>query len=146
LKESGAPAKVANNWVNVEVSAVVNDLKRDFANPPFGAVETGRLIRLLVNGEVSGKAAKQVLIAMAEGEGDPAAIIARRGLAQISDENVVEAAVARALAENPKLVADYRAGKDKAFNALVGKVMSATQGKANPARVSALLRAKLSSS
>jgi aspartyl-tRNA(Asn)/glutamyl-tRNA(Gln) amidotransferase subunit B len=146
LGSSGAPAKTVNNWVNVEISAVLNDLKRDFTNPPFTAGQTGDLIGRVVRGEVSGSAAKQVLHAMAAGEGDPATIIARRGLAQISDAGALETAVDEAIAANPKLVADYRGGKEKAFNALVGKVMAATHGKANPAQVSEILRAKLSSS
>ena len=83
---------------------------------------------------------------MADGEGDPAAIVKRRGLVQISDAGALEAPVDAVVAVQPKLVADYRAGKEKAFNALVGQVMKATQGKANPVQVSAILRERLETS
>src|SRR5262249_27106089 len=97
----------------------------------------------VADGTISGKAAKDVLHAIASGEGEVDAIIERRGLRQISDAGAIEAAVDEVLAANPKLVADYRAGKEKAFNALVGQVMRATQGKANPAQVNDALRQKL---
>jgi aspartyl-tRNA(Asn)/glutamyl-tRNA(Gln) amidotransferase subunit B len=77
------------------------------------------------------------------GEGDADAIIDRRGLRQISDAGAIEAIVAEVLAANPKQVEDYRAGKEKAFNSLVGQVMRATKGRANPAQVNELLRRKL---
>ena len=146
LAASGAPPKIANNWVNVEVSAVANDLGRDFASLPFEARQVASLIAFVVKGTVSHSAAKRVLLEMAEGGGDPAAIIEKRGLAQISDSGALEAAVDATLAANAKLVADYRAGKEKAFNALVGQVMRATQGKANPAQVNEILKRRLSSS
>jgi aspartyl-tRNA(Asn)/glutamyl-tRNA(Gln) amidotransferase subunit B len=77
------------------------------------------------------------------GEGEADAIIERKGLRQISDAGAIEAIVAEVLAANPKQVEDYRAGKEKAFNSLVGQVMKATKGKANPAQVNELLRKKL---
>ena len=80
---------------------------------------------------------------MADGEGDADAVIAKRGLKQISDSGALEAAVDKVLAANPKLVDDYRGGKEKAFNSLVGQVMKATQGKANPVQVNEILRRKL---
>ena len=84
-----------------------------------------------------------MLRAVAQGEGAPDAVIDRRGLRQVSDAGAIEAAVDRVLAANEKQVADYRAGKDKAFNSLVGQVMKATQGKANPAQVGEILKRKL---
>jgi len=84
-----------------------------------------------------------VLIAMADGEGDADAVIAKRGLKQISDSGALETAVDQVLASNPKLVEDYRGGKEKAFNSLVGQVMTATQGKANPVQVNAILKSRL---
>ena len=77
------------------------------------------------------------------GEGDADAIIAKRGLKQISDEGAIEQIVDDVLAANPAIVAEFRAGKEKAFNSLVGKAMEATQGKANPAQVNAILKRKL---
>jgi aspartyl-tRNA(Asn)/glutamyl-tRNA(Gln) amidotransferase subunit B len=84
-----------------------------------------------------------VFAAMWAGEGQPDAIIARRGLRQISDAGALESAVDQVLAAHAKLVDDYRSGKEKAFNALVGQVMKATQGKANPAQAGEILKRKL---
>ena len=86
---------------------------------------------------------KEVLDAVWAGEGGVDEVIQRRGLQQISDAGALEKIVADVLSKNARQVEDYRAGKDKAFNALVGQVMKATQGKANPARVNELLKAKL---
>jgi len=78
------------------------------------------------------------------GEGDADAIVEKRGLRQISDEGAIGKLVDDVLAANPAIVAEFRAGKEKAFNSLVGKAMAASKGKANPAQVNALLRGKLS--
>ncbi len=83
---------------------------------------------------------------MWNGEGDPDAIIEKRGLKQISDTGEIEKIVAQVLAANAQQVADYRGGNEKAFNSLVGQVMKASKGKANPAQVNALLRQKLGGS
>jgi aspartyl-tRNA(Asn)/glutamyl-tRNA(Gln) amidotransferase subunit B len=141
----GGPKGVAN-WVNGEVSALMNERGADFAAPPVAAADLGQLVKRIGDGTLSAKAAKEVLHALADGEGDVDAIIEKRGLRQVSDSGAIESAVDAAIAANPKLVADYRAGKEKAFNALVGQVMRATQGKANPAQVNEILKKKLSSS
>ncbi len=137
------PARLVANWVNGEMSALVNDRDADFTAPPVAPAALARLLARIEDGTVSAKAAKAVLQAMAEGEGEADAIIAKRGLRQITDSGALEAAVEQVLAANAKLVADWRAGKEKAFNALVGQVMKATQGKANPAQAGAILRRKL---
>jgi aspartyl-tRNA(Asn)/glutamyl-tRNA(Gln) amidotransferase subunit B len=137
------PARLVANWVNGEMSALLNDRGADFAAPPVAPAALARLLVRIEDGTVSAKAAKAVLQAMADGEGDADAIIAKRGLRQISDSGALEAAVEQVLAANAKLVADWRAGKEKAFNALVGQVMKATQGKANPAQVGEILRRRL---
>jgi aspartyl-tRNA(Asn)/glutamyl-tRNA(Gln) amidotransferase subunit B len=80
---------------------------------------------------------------MADTRDDPDAVIERLGLRQISDAGALEAAVDQVLAANPKLVEDYRGGKEKAFNSLVGQVMKVTQGKANPVQVNEILKRKL---
>jgi aspartyl-tRNA(Asn)/glutamyl-tRNA(Gln) amidotransferase subunit B len=103
----------------------------------------GALLRRIEDGTISAKAGKDVLLAMADGAGDPDAVIAKLGLRQISDAGALEAAVDAVLAANPRQVEDYRAGKEKAFNSLVGQVMKATQGKANPAQVNEILRRRL---
>ena len=145
LKTVGGSPKVVANWINGELSALMNDLGVDFPGLQVSAEQMGEIVLRVVSGAISAKAGKEVLQAVAAGEGDIDAIIARRGLAQVSDLGVIEAAVEAAIAANPKLVADYRAGKEKAFNALVGKVMGATRGQANPAQVNDILKRKLTS-
>jgi aspartyl-tRNA(Asn)/glutamyl-tRNA(Gln) amidotransferase subunit B len=105
--------------------------------------QLARLVVLIQDGTISRKLAKEVFDAMWAGEGDPDAIIEKRGLRQISDAGALEAIVAAVIAGNPKQVEDYRAGKEKAFNSLVGQVMKATKGKANPAQVNEILKSKL---
>ena len=139
-------AALAANWVTGAVAALLNERGVDFAAPPVAAEAVGALLRRVEDGTVSGKAAKEVLLAMAEGEGEPDAIIERRGLRQISNAGALEAAVDQVLAAHAKQVEDYRAGKEKAFNSLVGQVMKATQGKANPAQVGEILRQRLGAS
>jgi aspartyl-tRNA(Asn)/glutamyl-tRNA(Gln) amidotransferase subunit B len=135
---------LAANWVTGEMSALLNDRNADFSQAPIAADAFGGLLARIEDGTISAKAAKEVLRAMADGEGDADAVIAKRGLKQISDAGALEAAVDQVLAAQPKLVADYRAGKEKAFNALVGQAMKATRGKANPQQVNEILRRRLS--
>ena len=92
---------------------------------------------------ISGKIAKEVFDAMWAGEGDADTIIAARGLTQISDEDAIGKIVDHVLAASPAIVAEVKAGREKAFNSLVGQVMKASKGKANPAQVNAVLRRKL---
>ena len=137
-----SPSTVAN-WVIGEVSALHNDRAADFDAPAVAAAALAKLLDRLGDGTLSGKGAKEVLLALADGERDPDAVIASRGLRQISDAGALEKAVDQVLAANAKQVEDYRAGKEKAFNSLVGQVMKATQGKANPAQVAEILRKRL---
>ncbi|HUP97520.1 MAG TPA: Asp-tRNA(Asn)/Glu-tRNA(Gln) amidotransferase subunit GatB [Usitatibacter sp.] len=139
-----APMAVAN-WVNGEVSALHNDRDADFDRPVVTAVALASLLERVLDATISGKAAKEVLLAMADGAGDADAVIAAKGLRQITDMGALEEAVDQVLAANAKQVEDYRAGKEKAFNSLVGQVMKATQGKANPAQVGEILKGKLAS-
>jgi aspartyl-tRNA(Asn)/glutamyl-tRNA(Gln) amidotransferase subunit B len=99
------------------------------------------LLKRVHDGTVSNNAARQVFEALWAGEtGDVDAVIEAKGLKQMSDSGALEAIAAQVIAANPKSVEEFRAGKDKAFNALVGQVMKATQGKANPAQAGELLR------
>jgi aspartyl-tRNA(Asn)/glutamyl-tRNA(Gln) amidotransferase subunit B len=139
----GIGAKPVANWVMGELSAKLNEAGLDPSRSPVGPAELGRLLARVHDGTISGKLAKEVFDAMWAGEGDADAIIERKGLKQISDAGALETIVAAVLAANPKQVEDYRAGREKAFNSLVGQVMKATKGKANPAQVNALLRKKL---
>ena len=136
-------ARLAANWTNGEMSALVNERGADFSATPVAAEPFARLLARIEDGTLSAKSAKAALHAMAAGEGDADAVIAGRGLTQISDAAALEAAVDEVLAAHGRLVDDYRSGKQKAFNALVGQVMKATQGNANPAQAGEILRRKL---
>jgi aspartyl-tRNA(Asn)/glutamyl-tRNA(Gln) amidotransferase subunit B len=136
-------AKTVANWVNGDLSALVNDLGVDFANPPVSAKDLAGLVDRVVDGTVSAKSAKEVLQEMSKSGAAADAIIEQKGLKQISDAGAIEKAVDEVLAANAKQVADYRAGKEKAFNSLVGQVMKRTGGKANPAQVNEILKRKL---
>jgi aspartyl-tRNA(Asn)/glutamyl-tRNA(Gln) amidotransferase subunit B len=137
------PPKTLANWINGELSAGVKADAIDFKTIP---VKEDRFVALLArvhDGTISQKSAKDVLVDMWASKESPDEIIEKRGLRQVSDAGEIEKLVDEVLAKNEKQVADYRAGKEKAFNALVGQVMKATQGKANPAQVNEILRRKL---
>jgi aspartyl-tRNA(Asn)/glutamyl-tRNA(Gln) amidotransferase subunit B len=137
-------AKAASNWVLGEVSAALNKVDLGIAHAPVSAAALAGLLRRIDDGTISGKIAKDVFDAMWAGEeADADAVIAAKGLRQISDEGAIEKIVDEVLAANPAIVAEFRAGKDKAFNSLVGKAMAATRGKANPAQVNAILKRRL---
>jgi aspartyl-tRNA(Asn)/glutamyl-tRNA(Gln) amidotransferase subunit B len=137
-----APKQLAN-WTAGELTAAMNRDQLDFASSRVTPEALATLATRILDGTLSGKLAKEVFDAMWAGEGEPDAIIERRGLKQISDAGALEAVVAEVLAANPKQVEDYRAGKEKAFNSLVGQVMKATKGKANPAQVNEILKSRL---
>jgi aspartyl-tRNA(Asn)/glutamyl-tRNA(Gln) amidotransferase subunit B len=136
-------AKSVANWVMGELSAKLNEAGLDASRSRVSPTQLAALLGRIHDGTISGKIAKEVFDAMWAGEGDADAIVAKRGLRQISDAGALEAVVAAVVAANPKQVDDYRAGKEKAFNSLVGQVMKATKGKANPAQVNELLRKRL---
>ena len=146
--ESAAKAapdgKIVANWVLGEVAAALHRSDVDIAKAPVAPEALAHLLKRIADAAISGKIAKDVFDAMWAGEGDADAIIERKGLRQISDESAIELIVDAALAANAGIVAEYKAGKEKAFNSLVGKVMAATKGKANPAQVNAILKRKLS--
>ncbi len=139
---SGQP-KLAANWIMGELSAALNKAELDIAQSPVSAARLGALISRIQDGTLSGKLAKQVFEGLWDGAGEVDAIIEARGLKQMSDAGEMERIVDEVLAANPKSVEEYRAGKEKAFNALVGQVMKASRGRANPAQVNELLKAKL---
>ena len=140
---SGEQAKLAANWVMGELAAALNKAELDIAQSPVSAAQLGTLITRIQDGTLSGKLAKQVFEGLWEGAGEVDAIIEARGLKQMSDSGELEKIIDDVLAANPKSVEEFRAGKDKAFNALVGQVMKASRGKANPAQVNELLKGKL---
>ncbi len=131
------------NWIAVSTNAKLNERNIGISQSPVRADQLRQLIERVVDGTISGKIAKEVDDAMWAGEGSADEIIEKRGLKQISDSGAIEKIVDGVLAANAKQVEDYRAGKDKAFNSLVGQVMKRTQGKANPAQVNEILRRRL---
>ncbi|HNI07924.1 MAG TPA: Asp-tRNA(Asn)/Glu-tRNA(Gln) amidotransferase subunit GatB, partial [Thiobacillaceae bacterium] len=143
-----AQAKTVANWVQGELSASLNREERDITEAPITPAQLAGLVKRIADGTLSNKLAKQVFEVMwTEGGDDPNAadaIIEAKGLKQMSDSGEIERLIDEVLAANAKSVEEFRAGKEKAFNALVGQVMKATKGKANPAQVNDILRGKLS--
>nr|MCU0932136.1 Asp-tRNA(Asn)/Glu-tRNA(Gln) amidotransferase GatCAB subunit B [Serpentinimonas sp.] len=156
----GQPKLVAN-WMMGELSATLNREGLEVEQACVGPLELAALVQRVDDGTVSNKAAREVFAALwadaSAASGAPAdlsadlssalarvdAVIAAKGLKQMNDSGALDAIIDTVLAANEKNVAEYRAGKDKAFNALVGQVMKASQGKANPAQVNAALKARL---
>jgi aspartyl-tRNA(Asn)/glutamyl-tRNA(Gln) amidotransferase subunit B len=137
-------AKLAANWLMGEVSRRLNAEGRDIDAAPLAPATLAALIRRVADGTVSTSGARQVFEALWSGAAsDVDAVIEARGLKQMNDSGALEAIVDAVLKANEKSVAEFRAGKDKAFNALVGQVMKASAGKANPAQAGELLRRKL---
>jgi len=147
VRAFGGEAKVVANWMLGEVSAALNRAETEIGAAPVGAAALAGLLKRIADGTISTKIAKDVFDAMWAGEaaGDGAAdtLIEKKGLKQISDEGALARLVDEVLAANPAIVAEFRAGKEKAFNSLVGKAMAASKGKANPAQINALLRLRL---
>jgi aspartyl-tRNA(Asn)/glutamyl-tRNA(Gln) amidotransferase subunit B len=136
--------KVAANWVMGEVAAALNEHGIAIEQAPVSATQLAGLIARVADNTVNHKTAKEVFVALWRCEADSAdAIIEARGLKQITDSSAIEALIDEVLAANPGPVAEYRAGKEKAFNSLVGQAMKATKGKANPQQVNELLKLKL---
>jgi aspartyl-tRNA(Asn)/glutamyl-tRNA(Gln) amidotransferase subunit B len=138
-----AKVPVFANWISGTLSSKLNETNLDISESRVSADQLRRLADRVEDGTLSGKMAKEVFDAMWAGEGTADEIIAKRGLKQISDAGAIEKIVDQVIAANAKQVEDYRAGKEKAFNSLVGQVMKATQGKANPAQVNEILKRKL---
>jgi len=132
------------NWAMMEVAATMKELGLTMWKVPISPQNRASWVARILDGTISHKIAKDIFGAMLTGEGSADEIIEKRGLRQISDAGAIEKLVDQVLAANAKQVEDYRAGKEKAFNSLVGQVMKASQGKANPAQVNQILRRKLS--
>jgi aspartyl-tRNA(Asn)/glutamyl-tRNA(Gln) amidotransferase subunit B len=139
----GQPKLVAN-WLMGEVSKRLNVQELDIAASPVPAAALAALVGRIADGTISNNAARQVFDALWSGDAtDVDDVIAAKGLKQMADAGALEAVVEQVIAANPKSVDEYRAGKEKAFNALVGQAMKATQGKANPALLGELLKKKI---
>ena len=146
--------KLASNWIMGEVSRRLNAAEIDFDQLPVSAAQLAAMIGRIQDGTINNNSAKQVFEALWNGEGADAsgatadaahvdAIIEAKGLKQMNDTGELEKIIDEVLAANPKNVEEYKAGNAKALNGLVGPIMKASKGKANPAQVNALLMKKL---
>ena len=143
VKALGGGYKLAASWVTGELFGALKRAGLEISESPIQSLRLAGLLQQIQDNVISGKTAKDVFDAMWNGEGEAAAIIAAKGLKQISDVGELEKIVDGVLAANQKSVEEYRAGKDKAFNALVGQAMKATKGKGNPAQINEILKKKL---
>ena len=132
------------NWITGTLSAKLNEEGLDISHSRVRPEQLVRLDYHVADGTLSNKMAREVFDATWAGEGEPDEIIAKRGLKQISDSGEIEKIVDQVIAANAQQVADYRSGKEKAFNSLVGQAMKLTRGKANPQQVNEILKRKLS--
>lgn len=138
-------AKLAANWIITDLNTALNREELDILDSKVQPEQLAQLITRIADNTISNKMAREVFAAMWDGEhdADADAIIEKRGLKQISDSGAIETMVEEVIAANPAIVEQYRAGRDKAFNSLVGQVMKAARGKANPQQVTDILKAKL---
>jgi aspartyl-tRNA(Asn)/glutamyl-tRNA(Gln) amidotransferase subunit B len=142
--KASAQPKLVANWLMGELARRLNAQALELDASPVRAPALAAMVARIADGTISNNGAKQVFDALWTGEGsDVDAVIAAKGLKQMSDSGELERIIDEVLAANAKSVEEYRAGKDKAFNALVGQAMKATKGKGNPSQVNELLKKKL---
>lgn len=141
----GADPKAAVNWLMGEFAGQLSKDGIEMDKAPVSASDLAGLLKLIAEGTISGKIAKKVFAIMWKDGGSAADIVKEQGLVQISDTNELQALVEKVVSENPKAIEDFKAGKKKAVGALVGQIMKATKGKANPRVINELLNKKLQS-
>jgi aspartyl-tRNA(Asn)/glutamyl-tRNA(Gln) amidotransferase subunit B len=141
--KAGADAKLAANWILGSVAAKLNAEDKSIDDAPIHPQALASLISRIADGTISNNAAKQVFEALWLEEALVDDIIEAKGLKQVSDTGAIEAIVDEVMANNQAMVDEFKSGKEKAFNALVGQVMKASKGKANPAQVNEILKKKL---
>ncbi|KXV69961.1 glutamyl-tRNA amidotransferase [Acetobacter malorum] len=139
----GRDGKLAVSWVTGDLFAALNRTGKTIETSPVSAEALGQMLDLIADGTINGKIAKEVFEDMVEtGEG-PDAIVEKKGLRQVTDTGVIDAAIESVMTKHADKVAEYRSGKDKLFGFFVGQVMKETKGKANPALVNGALKSKL---
>ena len=136
-------ARTAANWVMGDLAALLKESDKAIAESPVSAENLGRLIKLIADGKISGKIAKELLPKMADSGDSPDAIVEREGLGQISDESALVKIIDEVIVANPKQLEQYRSGKTTVMGFFVGQVMKASRGQADPAAVNRLLKEKL---
>jgi len=144
VKLSASDAKLCVNWVMGDLSALLNKENLDITESKVSAPQLAGMLRQISDNTISGKIAKTVFEAMWAGEGDADNIIEQKGLKQVTDSGAIEKLIDDVIANNPKQLEQYRAGKEKLFGFFVGQVMKISKGKANPAQLNELLKKKLS--
>ena len=141
---AGAQPKLASNWITGELARRLNSQDLDISQSLLSAQTLGTLVARIQDGTISNNAARQVLdVLWEDGATTVDAVIETKGLRQMNDTGALEAIVDEVISAYAKNVAEFRAGNEKALNALVGQIMKASKGKANPQQVNELLRAKL---
>lgn len=138
--QTGADAKTVSNWLMGETIGYLNATNLEFKEISLTPENLGALVQLIEKGTISNKIAKTVFKEMMESGKSPEKIVEEKGLVQISDEGALKQMVDEVLAANPQAIEDFKAGKEKAIGALVGQIMKASKGKANPGVVNQLLR------
>ncbi|WP_177420793.1 Asp-tRNA(Asn)/Glu-tRNA(Gln) amidotransferase subunit GatB [endosymbiont of Lamellibrachia barhami] len=141
--KAGGETKIAANWVTMELGGALNKAGLNLAGSPVSPEQMGGLLKRIADKTISGKIAKQVFEAIWNGEGSADEVIEAKGLKQITDTGAMEPIIDDIIANNPKQVEQFRAGKEKLLGFFVGQVMKATRGKANPEQVNELLLKKL---
>jgi aspartyl-tRNA(Asn)/glutamyl-tRNA(Gln) amidotransferase subunit B len=139
----GRDVKSAANWVMGDLFGVLNRFGIGIEQSPVSPQQLGALIDLIADGTISGRLAKDVFAEMVASGADPAAIVERKALRQVTDSRAIAAAIDTVLAAQADKVAEYRAGREKLYGFFVGQIMRATQGRANPTLVNQLLKKKL---
>ena len=136
-------AKAVNNWIISDISRILNETEMDPIEIPFDCNQLGKLVILIDKGTISSSIGKKVLTELFENPRDPEEIIKEKGWIQISDEGAIKEVVLKILEANPRSVADYKGGKDKALGFLVGQAMKETKGKANPQMLNQMFKEEL---
>jgi aspartyl-tRNA(Asn)/glutamyl-tRNA(Gln) amidotransferase subunit B len=139
----GRDGKLVSNWLITELLGMLNKEGKDIEESPVSADALGALVGLITDNTISGRIAKDVFAEMLVSGNDPATIVEEKGLRQVTDTGAIEAVIDAVIAANPDKLAEYRSGKDKLFGFFVGQVMKESGGKANPAMVNEMLKAKL---
>ncbi|OUT78007.1 MAG: glutaminyl-tRNA synthase (glutamine-hydrolyzing) subunit B [Betaproteobacteria bacterium TMED22] len=143
-KNAQAAAKLIANWMNGELTAALNRAQKDITQCPISPEKLSLLIKRVLDNTLSTKLARLVFEELWVGDSSVDDIISEKGFKQISDTEEIESYVSQVIEENPQQVADFKAGKEKALNSLVGQVMRLTKGTANPTQVNEMLKTKLS--
>ena len=140
---AGADPKASVNWIMGEFASQLSNAGIEIAKAPVTPENLAKLLALIAKGTISGKIAKKVFAEMWKDGADPEEIVKAQGLVQISDTGALKELVVKVIANNPKAVEDFKAGKKKAVGALVGQIMKETKGKANPKVINELLNDEL---